>query len=281
MSSRTRLAAAALAVLGLGALSACSGDDGPDDVPASSAAPSATATPTPPPAAVPIEPPPASACYRLTFRQAVSPTNGEAPVPCRTRHTSQTYAVGVLDNVVGGHLLAVDSARVQRSVAETCPAALGRLVGGTVDDQRLSMLRAVWFTPSLEQAARGASWYRCDAVALAGAEDLVGVTGTLDGALATPAGRDRFGMCGTASPAARTFERVPCSAPHTWRAFSVVALDEGRYPGPGAVDDAGSTCEDAAAAVAVDPLDYDWASEGPDAEEWSAGQTFVRCWAPD
>lgn len=278
MSRRSTVAAL---VLVLGVLTSCTGDDdGPGGGATSSAAPSASPTPTPPPRAVPVEAPPANACYQLSYRQAVSPTNGETPVPCRGRHTSQTYQVGVLDNVVAGHLLAVDSDRVQRSVAEACPYALGRAVGGTLEDQRLSMLRSVWFTPSLEQAAKGASWYRCDVVALAGAEDLVTVQGTLSGVLSTSEGRDRYGMCGTAGPGAPSFERVPCSASHTWRAFSVIALDEGRYPGARAVDAAGSACEDAAVEVADDPLDYDWAYEGPDADEWAAGQTFIRCWSP-
>lgn len=283
-----RTTRAAVAVLGglaaLASLVACTddaGDPSPDTPATTSATPSAAPTPTPPPRAEPVVVPPASACYRLTYRQAVSPTNGEDAVPCRGPHTSQTYAVGRLDNVVAGHLLAVDSARVQGAVARDCPAALGRVVGGTTEDLRLSMLRSVWFTPSLEQSGKGADWYRCDVVALAGAEDLLSVSGSLEGVLDTDEGRDRYGMCGTAGPGARDFERVPCSARHTWRAFSVVDLGTGRYPGPGAVDSAGSGCETAAAEVADDPLDYEWAYEGPDADEWAAGQTFVRCWAPD
>ncbi|MCW2814474.1 MAG: hypothetical protein JWN84_1929 [Nocardioides sp.] len=289
MSSRlrppTRAAVAVLAGLAaLGSLVACTDDAGdlaPGPSASASSTSSATPTPTPPPRAEPVVVPPASGCYRLTYRQAVSPTNGEDAVPCRGPHTSQTYDVGPLDNVVAGHLLAVDSARVQDAVAQDCPAALGRVVGGTAEDLRLSMLRSVWFTPSLEQSGKGAAWYRCDVVALAGAEELLSVRGSLAGVLDTEDGRDRYGMCGTAGPGARDFERVPCSAGHTWRAFSVIDLGTGRYPGPGAVDSAGSACETAAAEVADDPLDYDWAYEGPDADEWAAGQTFVRCWAPD
>jgi hypothetical protein len=143
------------------------------------------------------------------------------------------------------------------------------------------MLRSVWFTPSLGQSGKGAAWYRCDVVALAGANDLVDVRGSLAGVLDTEQGRDRYGMCGTASPDSARFERVPCSARHTWRAFSVIGLDGRRYPGATAVDAAGSGCEEAAVDVVDDPLDYQWAYEGPDAEEWAAGQTFVRCWTPD
>jgi len=291
VSRRTTAGAAALTALLAGGLAGCSGGDSgtPDadrtsSVPTAAAAspsPPPTPTPTAPPRAAPVAVPPGGACYTLTFRQAVSPTNGEDPVACRAPHTAETFRVDRVDNVVAGHLLAVDSRRVQRDVARTCPASLGAHVGGAVDDQRLSMLRAVWFTPSLEQAGKGAAWFRCDAVALAGAEDLLDVQGTLAGALDTAEGRDRYGMCGTASPGAPDFERVPCGAPHSWRAFSVISLEPGRYPGAGSVEETGSACEDAAAGVAADPLDYEWASEGPDAEQWAAGQTFVRCWAPD
>ena len=275
------------ALLVVATLAGCSGDDPTEDTaPTPSVTPTATTTspvptPTAPPTAPAVPSPKQGSCYRLTYRQAVSPTSGAAPTSCRGAHTSETYRVGTIDNVVDGHLLAVDSAQVQDDVAERCPATLGEAVGGTLEARRLSMLRSVWFTPSLGQSDKGAAWYRCDVVALAGAESLVDVRGSLDGVLDTDAGRDRYGMCGTTSPDSAAFERVPCSARHTWRAFSVLTLDDGRYPGAAAVDQTGSGCEEAAVDVVDDPLDYQWAYEGPDADEWAAGQTFVRCWAPD
>ena len=273
-----------VALVGL-VLPACSGDDRPDPAGApsgsASASPTAEVTPTPPPRAQPVRVPADDACYVLSYRDALAPTTDARPVPCARPHTVETFAVGTVDNVVDGHLLAIDSDRVQQQVATTCPEQLGDAVGGTLADRRLSMLRAVWFTPSLERAAAGAEWYRCDVVALAGAQDLVRVQGSLRGVLDTPEGRDAYGMCGTTSPDARGFERVACSTEHTWRAFSVLPLDGDRYPGARAVAEAGAACEDAAAEVADDPLDYEWAYEGPDAAEWATGQTFVRCWAPD
>lgn len=279
--SRVRLLAAtttALLVLATG----CSGDDEPDAAPTPTPTPTPTATPTPPPTAAPVKDPRDEACYVLTFDEAVSPTASDNAVGCLRPHTAQTFAVGRVDNLVEGHLLAIDSQRVQDGVAADCPAALGKAAGGTRRDLRLSMLRAVWFTPTLEQAAEGAAWYRCDVVVLAGEGRLVSVRRPLVGVLDTPEGRERFAMCGTASPDAKAFERVPCSADHTWRAFEVIGLPAGKYPGRAAVAEAGEgPCEDAAAGVADDPLDYDWAYEGPDAEQWAMGQTFIRCWAPD
>lgn len=269
---RALLVPVAIAALALGA---CTGADEPE------ADSSPTPTPTVLPSATEAPVPPDGACYRLAYDDALAPTNERAPVDCARRHTSQTYAVGRLDTVVDGHLLAVDSARVRRQVARACPAALGDFVGGSADDRRLSMLRAVWFTPTVEASDGGAAWYRCDAIAIAGPERLAPVTGTLKGVLGTAEGRDRWGMCGTAAPDARDFTRVPCSADHSWRAVSVVDLPAGSYPGTQAVRDAGQTpCEDAGRDAADDPLDFRWGYEWPTADQWRAGQTYGRCWAP-
>ncbi len=154
-------------------------------------------------------------------------------------------------------------------------------MGGSVDDLRLSMLRAVWFTPTVEDSDDGADWYRCDVIALAGTEKLARFKGSLLGVLSTPEGRDTFGMCGTSSPDDADFERVLCRDPHSWRAFSIVDVPGGDYPGPAAITAAGETpCQDAAADIAPDPLDYEWGFEGPDKAQWEAGQKFIRCWSP-
>jgi hypothetical protein len=258
-------------------LAGCSGGD--DDP---GAAPSSTPTPTAVPTATAVPLPPERACYQLGYDDALAPTNAGTPLDCTQEHTSQTYAVGELDVLVDGHLLAVDSGRVRRQVAADCPARLGDFVGGSLADQRLSMLRAVWFTPTVEESDAGAAWYRCDVIAVAGPDQLATTTGPLRGVLDRPAGRDRYGMCGTAAPDAAGFERVVCSSEHAWRAIAVVDLPDGDYPGVAAVREQGQTpCEDAGLDAADDPLDYQWGYEWPTAEQWKAGQTFGRCWAPD
>ena len=292
---RGRLLASTLATALL-LVAGCSGDDAPADgarstpaapgaaTPSATSAPSATAAaePSPLPTATEAPRPRAGSCHRLDFDEALAPTAGLDAAACGKRHTSETYAVGRVDALADGHLLAVDSARVQRQVATTCPAALPGAVGGTVSDVRLSMLRPVWFTPTVEESDAGADWYRCDVVVLAGADRLLPVTGSLVGVLDSPEGGDAYGMCGTAGPDDERFRRVPCGEPHAWRAFQVIDLPAGPYPGRGAIADAGSApCQDAAAAIAADPLDYEWGFEGPDPDQWAAGQTFIRCWTPD
>lgn len=259
-------------------LAACTSDGEPSADPTPSASPS----PSAPPTASEPERPANRACYALSYDDAVAPTASASPVPCSEEHTAMTYAVGPLDTVVDGHLLAVDSAQVQKQVATTCPSQFGPFVGGSSEDQRLSMLRPVWFTPSVEESDAGASWYRCDVVALATDEELAPLTGRLAGVLDTEEGRDRYGMCGIASPTAPDFSRVVCSRDHSWRAIAVVPFEAGPYPGVEEVRSAGETpCQDAGAAAAGGALDYEWGYEWPTKQQWGAGQTFGRCWAPD
>lgn len=269
-SPARRWLVAMTAVAAAGALVACDDDTALE--------PEARATQTvaaPPPAA-----PPVAACYPLPFDAAVAPTSKVAPVTCDTAHTSETVAVGVIDAVVDGHLLAVDSQRVQSRVATACPKALLNHVGGDEKRLRLSMIRPIWFTPSVEESDQGADWYRCDAVVLAGTSTLAELPPTLEGVLRPARVADRYAMCGTAAPDAKGFERVQCSTKHTWRAIDVVALQEGAYPGAKTVREAGrSQCEDAAADRADDPLSFEWGYEWPTEEQWEMGQTFGRCWA--
>ncbi len=130
-------------------------------------------------AAPPAPAPRVGDCHRLSYDGAVAPTARNRAVSCDEAHTAETFQVGRLDTVVDGRLLAVDSDEVQEQVATTCPGRLAEYVGGTEEQRRLSMLRAVWFTPTLEQSDAGADWFRCDAVALAEDSRLLYLDGTL------------------------------------------------------------------------------------------------------
>lgn len=273
------IAAALTAILLLAA--GCSGGDSDSEADSTP-----SATPSTPPTAAVAPRPTVNRCFQLSFDEAISYTSETDPVKCKVAHTSRTFAVGDLDTEVDGHLLAVDSDRVKKQVATTCPERFGDYVGGSEEDQRLSMLRTVWFTPTLDEATEGASWYRCDLVALSGDKQLATLQGARDGNLAdvlsTEEGRTTFGMCGTAAPDADDFTRVLCGEKHSWRAIEVVDLGTGKYPGEKAAQEAGqSPCEDAGRAVADDPLDFQWGYESPTASQWRDGQTFGRCWAPD
>lgn len=257
--SRTAVLALAAALL----LGGCTGDDGPDpeSAPTSSASPSAEASPTPPPR------PRDRSCYLLDHAAALAPTAGVDPVPCAARHTAMTYAVGALR-------AGVDPAR-------ECTERFAGFVRGTAEDRRLSMLRPVWFTPTEEDLDAGADWYRCDVVALAGAERLAPLTGRLAGALDREQQRDTYAMCATSRPGAPGFERVVCSGRHSWRAVGTVPFTAKRYPGPARVRSAGDEpCRDAGAAASGGSLDYEWGYEWPSAAQWAAGQRYGICWVP-
>ena len=245
---------------------------------ASAEARSSDTAPTPP------APPREGACYRLEFAELTEPSSSKDPVPCSQRHDAQTIHVGRLHTVVDGHALAVDSDRVLRQLATTCPRELARYVGGTREDRRLSRLEVVWFAPTLEESDLGADRFRCDLVALAGPDTLLTLPapGKLRGVLDRPAGAS-YGLCGNAAPGDPDFQRVICARPHSWRAVSTIPLSGGkRYPGTARVRTAGDeTCRDRVRADADDPLKFRYGWEWPSRDQWERGQHFGYCWAPD
>lgn len=268
----------AIALLAL-PLAACTGDDPegtPDERP--SAAETARTRDKP------LRAPDADVCHRLGYADALQPTVGDTAVKCARPHTARTIAVARLDMTTRGHFLAVDSARVRRQPGPACASAFADHVGGTEEQRRLSMLSVVAFTPTVEQADLGADWIRCDLVAVVAPEELGNLPGPLAGVLDTPAGRDRFGMCGTAKPGSDDFKRVACSREHAWRAVETVDIPpgaKGRWPGKKTAQAVGQEpCTEAARGSATDALSYEWGYEWPDKQQWQAGRTYGFCWAP-
>ena len=273
-TTRARTVATLAAAL-LATLTACS--SGPSDT-----QPTRTAAPSTAPAPTPAAAPPRRACYALDFAEAVAPTSTKAPVPCAAPHTTVTIRVGTIRPVVDGHLLAVDSDTVQQQVADRCRAALATHVGGDEETRRLSRLTVVWFTPSLAESDRGALWFRCDLVALAGHDQLATLPRSTRGLLDADGALDRYGTCGTSSPSARTFQRVICSRPHSWRARATIDLPpRTRYLGKAAAAVADASCHDTEARLATDILKLRWSFEWPTRDQWKAGQRYGYCWTPD
>jgi hypothetical protein len=274
---RGGLMAGLMAVLMVGPLVACSSSGSstpqaePTPVQSSPTTPAPVVTPPPPP-----PPPPAHACYRLTFTDALAPTSDIKPSPCTGPHTAVTFFIGRLPPNQP-----VDGAAVHRLVSTACPRRFATFVGGTREDRRLSLLRTVWFTPSLAQGQAGARWFRCTAIALRDDQHLAALKGPVAGALDHDATRQRFSLCGTAEPGTAGFRQRICSAHHTWRALRTVAFPAGSYPGVDRVRSAGqSLCQDAAHAVASDPLNFRWSYQWPTPKQWRRGQTYGVCWAP-
>lgn len=274
--SRLRILAVLAAALVLaGCTSSPTAGPADDPAPASSSS-------SPAPEAAPPDPgprPQVGECHALSFGQAVAVVGRTEPVPCRRKHTAQTYFVGRLDlETEAGFTRRVDSQAAQRQMRRACTGRLPRHLGLSARDLRLSMAQAVWFTPSPRRAEAGADWFRCDVVAVAAPRKLLLLPRRTKGWGDAPV----LAMCATAAPGTKAFKRVGCGARHAWRASSTVDLPgTGRLPKQ--ADIAArmeSTCRDSARALAEDPLDFTWAQESPTKGQWEAGRRYGICWVP-
>ena len=257
----------------------CSGG-GPSSAPGPTRSPSpssASPTPSTPPAPAPR----VGSCHRLDVRGATAATDPAAAVPCRGPHTSVTVRVGRLPADADGHLLAVDSARLAGRLQRLCPPPAPAVVGGDLTARRLTLLRTVWFTPTVAQADAGADWFRCDVVAVLAPGRLAPLPASVRGLLGSPAARARFGTCGTTAPDARGFRRVACSQRHAWQAVSVVDLPRGtRFLDRAAGAAADGRCRAVASDRARGAVRFSWSFEWPQRAAWDAGQRYGWCWVP-
>jgi hypothetical protein len=276
MTLRMLSAPLAAVVLALG-LVGCSGStnstaDSPPTQVLRSPTPTATETvPTRPP-----KPPHAHTCYRLAYDDALAPTRTTKPAPCTRVHTAVTFFVGQYDAS-----LPVDGTEVHQLESTACPRRFAAFVGGTLEDRRLSLLRTVWFTPTVAQAAAGAHWFECVAIALRDDEHLALIQGRVEGVLDRSAGRDHYALCGTAEPGSDAFEQRICAAPHSWVALRAFPFKPGPYPGVERVRSAGQQpCQDAGADASSDPFNYRWSYQWPTLQQWREGRTYGVCWAP-
>jgi len=272
----------AVLVAGLLVAGCSAGPDEPSSTstPSPSTSRSSTAAASPSPT-VPPPAPHRAACYRLSTADLTRPTDQSTPVSCHSRHTTRTIFVGG-PHAGAASTSAGDAARQHPST--TCPRQLARFLGGSAKARDLARFQVVWFTPTREEAAAGAQWFRCDLVAFSRGDRLLALPtkGTLARVLADPAALDTYGLCGTAAPGARGFARVVCGKPHSWRAIDTIALaGGGAYPGAAKVRRAGEQdCKSRARAKAADTLKFKYGWEWPTAEQWRAGQHFGYCWAP-
>lgn len=271
MASTRTLAGFALVL----ALAACTST--PDSsAPSGNAGPSTSMT-SPTVAPDPGPTPKAGECHALSWKQALSPVTVAKAMQCSRRHTAQTYFVGQLNLISGGKVLAVDAPSAQRQARSTCTARLPSHLGITPRDLRLQMAQAVWFTPSMEAAAAGAHWVRCDVVVVSAPTRLQPLPRRTKGWGKTPS----VAMCATAEPGTKQFARVTCGSRHSWVAVSTVDLPGTKLPGAGQIQALmDPACRDAARSRATDPLDFTWSQESPRPDQWAVGQRYGICWVP-
>lgn len=230
-----------------------------------------------------VRPPRDGACYRLRYSELTDAANDSEAVPCGGRHNAQTILVGDLDRVMGGDAARIASRRVQDHMARRCHKSLSSYVGGTQEGLALSRFRAIWFTPDSTEAEAGATWFRCDLVAVAASESLQNLPRPqkLRDVLDRDAALETYGLCGTSAPGKHNFERVICSRSHSWRAVAITRLKGGaKYPGQAAVRRSGDErCRNVVSQLtgSADRFQYGW--EWPTREQWSRGQHYGFCWA--
>lgn len=284
-TSRTRLGARLIAALAGAALAAtgCAGDDGSSSAPSSSASevatPSASVQPTEEPTPTPPPRPEVGSCHQLSWDDALAPTATNEGTSCE-KSTSLTFHVGTLGKGDDGQPLQVDSEEAQARIARACPREMRAFLGGTKEQRRLSLLTTIWFTPTLEEEALGARWYRCDLVAPIAGQKLMRVGRGMRETMGTDKVA-KYALCATGKPGSGTFAHVPCKKKHSWRAVRTVDIAGEKHPGRKAVAEVMTEpCTDAATEVAQDKRDVRWGQEGPTKGQWKAGQRYGVCWAP-
>ncbi len=119
-------------------------------------------------------------------------------MPCAESTPAVTFFVGRFATA-----LAVDGAQAHRTESTVCPRRFAAFVGGTPEDRRLSLLRTVWFAPTVEQAAAGAQWFECVAIALRGDEHLALLDVPGPGLLDSDTGATTTACAPPTSPAAK------------------------------------------------------------------------------
>jgi hypothetical protein len=163
-----------------------------------------------------------------------------------------------------------------------CGAAYLRFLGADESKAMRSMLSWAWFRPSKSAWARGARWYRCDAVG--GPSDATSyrtMPTTVKGLMSARPNED-WTLCAQGAKVAGS-TKVQCSAKHDWRAVTTIVLGKATDPYPGdrlAQIRSEQYCSDSVGAWLNYPAtDYDYGVTVFHEAEWKAGNRRSICWA--
>lgn len=226
-----------------------------------------------------VQPPRLGACRVLTPEDITRASNDTATVPCSSRHTAETFAVGGFPDGVSGSK--PDDEALGAYVYSRCQQRFQRFLGGNESLILRSTLTWAWFRPSPQAWQDGARWWRCDAVG-GGAQSttFLDLPRTAKGILlGKPA--DRWMLCAD-GPTVSGSEKVPCSRPHTWRAVTTIVLGKADtpYPGDRVVEvRTRDYCSDSVGAWLNYPVDYDFGYTWFHEAEWKTGNRRSVCWA--
>jgi len=177
-----------------------------------------------------VEPPALGACRVLSPEDITRASNDTPTVPCTSRHTAETFAVGGFPPGVAERQ--PDDDALGAYIYPRCQNRFQRFLGGNESLILRSTLTWAWFRPSASAWEKGARWWRCDAVG-GGAQSttFLDLPKTAKGILlGKPA--DRWMLCAD-GPTVSGSEKIPCSRRHTWRAVTTIVLGKADAPYPG------------------------------------------------
>lgn len=243
-----------------------------------SASPSTTTQPTP---LVPKPPPTTGSCRRLDYGAISRYSNADSAVNCTLPHTAYTFAVQRLPRRVDVAGVSIANKSIQDAALQGCREAYNHYVGGDPGARARSRLSVTYFLPAQADFDLGASWVRCDVVALETANRLADLPNDLAGILDRPRAADRLGVCSQGPPGAPASVLVMCTEDHTYRALTALRLgiDAARYPGEKVTGTQGQQrCSDYIAKVLGSTSGYTFGWTYPTASDWARGQRFGYCW---
>jgi hypothetical protein len=225
-----------------------------------------------------VTPPRLGSCRLLTPADVRRPDNSSPVVPCRQRHTAETFAIGTLPASTGS---SYDDRRHGAWVYHHCQQDFEHFLG--VDDSLALRIRLswAWFRPSQDEWAKGARWYRCDVVG--GADDATRyrpLPVTARG-LFSRRQPDQWLTCARGATVTGSV-KVPCSQQHDWRAVTAVKVGQpgDPYPGDRVVQvRSRDYCSDWVGAWMHYPTDYEFGYTWFHQAEWQAGNRRSVCWA--
>jgi hypothetical protein len=219
------------------------------------------------------------ACRALVPDDIAHASNATAPIACTSEHTAETYSVGTFPADLAGE--EPDDQALGSYVYDRCQSRFRRFLGGDESLVLRSTMTWAWFRPTKEAWAAGAHWYRCDVVG--GGEQSKSFVKLPETAKGLLLGRpdDHWLVC-VDGPSVSGSVKIPCSAPHTWRAVTTISLGKGGddYPGDRVVEvRTRDFCSRSVAAWLNYPIDYDYGYTWFHEAEWKAGNRRSICWA--
>jgi hypothetical protein len=224
-------------------------------------------------------PPPNGACRVLTPADVKQEVNATRTVPCSSRHTAQTYAVGELPSTFDH--ADYESRALFHWAYQTCSSKFERFVGADDSLVLRTVISWVWFRPSRKAWSEGARWYRCDVYGgNSTSTTYQPLPQTAKGMLA---GRpdDRWLVCAV-GPSFPQATKVPCSEKHTWRAVTTIKLGEPNdsYPGDRVAESRSDAfCGTSVKAWLNYPPTFQYAYTFFHKAEWDLGNRRSVCWA--